>query len=72
MSERKFKISMLEYSKIILSKISFDKKLFRKEYKKAFRYLDKSERAALKNWVRREWKVSIMHGSVAPNLISSQ
>lgn len=45
---------MLEYSKVILSKISFDKKLFRKEYKKAFRYLDNNERTALKNWVRAE------------------
>ncbi|MBT1705645.1 hypothetical protein KK060_20310 [Fulvivirgaceae bacterium PWU20] len=43
---------MLEYSKVILSKISFDKKLFRKEYRKAFKYLDNGERAALKNWVR--------------------
>jgi hypothetical protein len=67
MSERKFKISMLEYSKIILSKISFDKKLFIKEYKKAFKYLDKSERTALKNWVRSEWRVPLMHRSIASN-----
>jgi hypothetical protein len=55
MVERKFKLSMLEYSKVILSKISFDKKLFKKEYRKAFRYLDNDERTALKNWVRAEW-----------------
>lgn len=57
MGERKFKLSMLEYSKVILSKISFDKRLFRKEYKKAFRYLDNHERAALKHWVRAQWSV---------------
>jgi len=57
MGGRKFKLSMLEYSKIILSKISFDKRLFRKEYKKAFRSLDSHERIALKQWVRAEWNV---------------
>jgi hypothetical protein len=43
---------MLEYAKIILSKTSFDKKLFEKEYKKAIRVLDTDERADLENWVR--------------------
>jgi len=55
MGGRICKLSMLEYSKIILSKISFDKRLFQKEYKKAFRYLDNNERTALKQWVRAEW-----------------
>lgn len=57
MDGRKFKLSMLEYSKIILSKISFDKTLFRKEYKKAFRCLDNNERTALKQWARAEWSI---------------
>lgn len=57
MGARKFELSMLEYSKIILSKISFDKKLFRKEYKKAFRYLDNNERTTLRQWVRAEWSI---------------
>ena len=55
MDGRKFKLSMLEYSKIILSKISFDRNLFMKEYKKAFKHLDRNERTALKQWVRTEW-----------------
>jgi len=55
MGRRIFKLRMLEYSKIILSKISFDKRLFKKEYKKAFRYLDNNDRMALKQWVRAEW-----------------
>ena len=48
---------MLEYSKFILSKVAFDKKLFRKEFKKAFRYLNADERRALVIWVhsRSEW-----------------
>jgi hypothetical protein len=45
---------MLEYTKIILSKISFDRKLFRKEYRKALRFLDSHERVALKAWARTE------------------
>ena len=57
MSERKFKLSMLEYYKVILFKISFDKKSFRKEYKKAIKHLDDGERAALKNWVRSQWNM---------------
>jgi hypothetical protein len=52
MGGRKFKLSALEYSKIILSKISFDKRLFRKECKKAFTHLDADERIALKQWIR--------------------
>lgn len=52
MSGRKFKLSLLEYSKIILSKMTFDRKLFRKEYRKAFRGLEGNDRLALKSWVR--------------------
>lgn len=57
MRERKFKLSMLEYSKVILAKISFDRKLFRKEYRKAVKQLDTHERATLKEWVRSQWRM---------------
>jgi hypothetical protein len=50
----KFNRSMLEYCKIILSKISFDKKLFRKEYKKTFVYLEPNEHNELKKWLRNQ------------------
>jgi hypothetical protein len=50
----KFKCSMLEYSKLILSKMTFDRKLFKKELRKAFRYLDREERRQLIIWVRSE------------------
>ena len=43
---------MLEYSKLILSKMTFDKKLFKKEVRKAFRYLNREERRQLIIWVR--------------------
>lgn len=43
---------MLDYTKIILAKIAFDRKLFRKEYRKAFRNLDDNDRTALKHWIR--------------------
>jgi hypothetical protein len=43
---------MLEYSKLILSKMTFDKKIFKKEFRKAFRYLNRQERRELKNWIR--------------------
>jgi hypothetical protein len=44
---------MLEYCKLILSKIRFDKQLFWKEYRKAFNYLKPNEHQALKEWVRK-------------------
>lgn len=56
--ERKYKRSMLEYSKMILSKMSFDKRLFKKELRKAFRYLNGDERRELIQWVRSPVKVS--------------
>jgi hypothetical protein len=41
---------MYELSKNILSKVSFDKKLFLKELKKAIGYVTPSERTLLKIW----------------------
>ena len=46
------KISMLEYSKIILKKVSFDRMIFWREYKKFNRILPDSERVELRDWVR--------------------
>ena len=39
---------MLEFSKKILQKVSFDKKLFRKELQKSARWIEKHEVSALK------------------------
>lgn len=50
------KTSMLEYVKIILAKVSFSKILFRKEYRKSFNWLSKSESQELKAWIRQQVK----------------
>lgn len=52
MNGRKFKQSMLGYCKLILLKMSFSRKLFLKEYRKSFSYLNEAERSELKKWVR--------------------
>ena len=41
---------MLEFSKNILSKVSFDKELFQKELQKSRRWLNKKEALTLKIW----------------------
>ena len=41
---------MLEFSKKILSKVSFDKTLFRKELQKSVRWISKKEITHLKVW----------------------
>ena len=41
---------MLEFSKKVLNKVSFDKKLFKKELQKSLRWLSKREMAHLKIW----------------------
>ena len=41
---------MLEFSKKILRKVSFDKNLFRKELSKSIRWLSKKEVLTLKIW----------------------
>jgi len=50
--KKPIKTSMLEYSKIIMKKMSFDKRLFRKEYKKTFNYLTRTEQQSLKEWLQ--------------------
>jgi hypothetical protein len=55
MKGKNFKQSMLGYCKLILQKMSFNKKLFLKEYRKSLSYLNSEERNELRRWVR-EWK----------------
>ncbi len=43
-------MNMLEYVKMILEKVSFDKSLFEKELKKGIKELAKSEIKELKDW----------------------
>ena len=41
---------MLEFSKKILSKVSFDKHLFKRELRKSIRWINQKESAHLKIW----------------------
>jgi hypothetical protein len=43
---------MLRYSKTILEKMSFDRKLLWKEYRKSIRHLTQHEYQELREWVR--------------------
>lgn len=55
MKGNNFKQSMLGYCKLILQKMSFNKKLFLKEYRKSLSYLNSEEQNELRRWVR-DWK----------------
>ncbi len=44
-------MTMLEYTKIILEKVSFDPRIFRKELRKSVNYVTKEEYGHLKAWV---------------------
>lgn len=46
------KKTMLEYSKLILQKVSFDVQLFHKELGKALVHLCETEIRELENWLR--------------------
>ncbi len=46
---------MLEYFKTVLSKVSFDRKLFEKELMKALKSLLKDEINALRDWCYQEF-----------------
>lgn len=52
MKGKNFKQSMLGYSKTVLRKMSFSKRLFFKEYRKSLASLNPEERTELKKWVR--------------------
>ena len=46
------KTSMFDYVKLILAKVSFNRKLFRKEYRKSLKVLSANETSELKAWLR--------------------
>ncbi len=57
------KTNMLDYVKTILSKVSFDKRLFRKEYRKSLNWLSESEASQLKRWLRSQGLVVVRQSS---------
>ena len=53
MSEKiKFKTRMVEYCKNIMKQFTFDRTLFRKEYRKSLQYLNAEDQLELKQWLR--------------------
>lgn len=46
--------TMLHYCQLILKSVSFDKKLFKKEYRKSLRWLSPLEAVSLKIWLRQQ------------------
>lgn len=50
--------SMLNYGKILLEKVSFDKNLFWKEYNKACKDLKREECDQLINWITSKYQNS--------------
>lgn len=47
--------AMLEYQKMILDKVSFDRKLFEKEFYKSFKWLNEEESNLLKHWAYKKY-----------------
>ena len=46
---------MLEFCKTVLKRVSFDRRLFATELKKAFRWLSKEDAEALRQWAMRQY-----------------
>ena len=46
---------MLEYTKMILEKVSFEPRIFKKELRKAMNYVTKEEYGLLKIWVKKKF-----------------
>ena len=49
-------IPMLEFCKTVLKRVSFDRRLFATELKKAFRWLSKEDAEALRQWAMRQYQ----------------
>lgn len=48
-------MTMLEYTKVILEKVSFEPRIFKKELRKAMNYVTKEEYGLLKIWVKKKF-----------------
>lgn len=49
-------MTMLEYSKMILEKVSFEPRIFKKELRKALRQSTKDEYRQLMEWCRKKFR----------------
>ncbi len=52
----RFKVSMLEYCKTVLEKLSFNRRLFIKEYRKSLGYLNADDGNKFKTWARERFR----------------
>ncbi|MCK6617062.1 MAG: hypothetical protein L6Q51_05410 [Cyclobacteriaceae bacterium] len=59
------KISMLDYTKIIIAKVAFDRGLLLKEFQKSQAWLADSERSELYRWMKQ-------HGYLPDTLITAR
>jgi hypothetical protein len=57
---KKTKTTMLEYCKLILQRVQFDKRLWRKEYRKSLLRLSATESRELKYWARKQYSVPMI------------
>lgn len=58
------RMSWLSYSKIILEKVSFDQKIFRKELRKSLARLSKEEIRKLESWIIDNFNVILSYIAV--------
>jgi hypothetical protein len=56
----KTKTTMLEYCKMVLQSVSFNKQLFKKEYRKSMKWLKHNELLQLKDWIRNDFRPSTL------------
>ena len=66
--------SWLEYSKTILKKVSFDKKIFKKELRKLLKRLSKPEIHSLKAWCTKTFNEVLVRisGKIIQDYLLSQ
>ncbi len=57
-------MSWLSYSKIILEKVSFDQKIFRKELRKSLARLSRDEIRKLESWCQSNFNTFLSHIAV--------
>jgi hypothetical protein len=65
-------MTMLEYTKMILEKVSFDRNIFRKELKKATHYVSKEEYQHLKDWCKERFSHMVIRKRVLSNRVNMQ
>jgi hypothetical protein len=63
------KNNLLEYSKLILERVSFSKRLFWKEYRKSIKVLPESDSHSLRHWMIKRFS---FRGRTAVKLVKNE